>query len=117
MDSDYDNFQFYSSMCSDFLLLIFQPTNRKSKILTDTFFSSFEFTAISGYVTNSISDHLIQFVILGGLQKTSSPCKVNTCKQNFKNFDNNKFKEDFNKIYWDKVIYENGNKINVTPKK
>ena len=99
--------------------LIVQPTRvtKKSKTLVDNiFFNSFEFTSISCNITHSISDHLIQFVILEDFIKPSSPCKSNsksnTYKQNFKIFERNKSKENFYKLDWDKVIHENDNNIN-----
>ena len=95
--------------------LILQPTRvtEKSKTLIDNiFFNSFEFTTIYGNITHSISEHLIQFVILKDFIKLSPPCKSNTYKQNFKNFDRNKLKEDFYKVDWIKVILENDNNIN-----
>ena len=55
---------------------------------------------------------MIQFVILEDFRKPSSPCKYNTYKRNFKNFNKNKLKEDFCKTDWDKVIHENDNNIN-----
>ena len=55
---------------------------------------------------------MIQFVILEDFIKLSPPCKSKTYKQNFKNFDRNKWKEDFYKMDWDKVINENDNNIN-----
>ena len=67
---------------------------------------------MSGNITHSISDLLIQFVILEDFIKPSSPCKYNTYKRNLKNFERNKLKEDFYKIDWDKVIHENDNNIN-----
>ena len=55
-------------MCSYFFMsLVLRPTSvtDKSKTLVDNiFFNSFEFTTLSGNITHSISDHLIQFVIL-----------------------------------------------------
>ena len=69
---------------------------------------------MSGNITHSTSDHLIQFVILADF-KLSSPCKSNTYKQNFKNFDRNKVKEDFYKVDWDKVILGYENNINDEP--
>ena len=118
MDSKLYNSQFYNTMCSYFFSpLIPQPTRvtEKSKTLIDNiFFNSFEFTTISGNITPSISDHLSdnQFIILEDFIKPSSPCKSNTYKRNFKNFDRNKLKEDLYKIDWDKVIHENDNNIN-----
>ena len=110
MDSRFDISQFHNTMHSHFfLLLILQPTRvtGKSKTIIDIFFNSFEFTTISGNITHSISDYLIQFAILEDFIKPSSPRKSNTYKRNFKNFDRNKLKEDFCKIDWDQVIHEN----------
>ena len=116
MDSKFGNSQFYDTMCTYFFSpLIPQPTRvtEKSNTLIDNIScNSFEFTTISGNVTHSISDYLIQFVILEDFMKPSSPYKSSTYKQNFKNFDRNKLKEDFYKIDWDKVIHENDNNIN-----
>ena len=95
--------------------LILRPTRETetSKTLIDNiFFNSFEFTTISGNTTHSISEHLIQLVILEDFIRLSSPCKSITYKRNFKNFDRNKLKEDFHKIDWDKVIHENDSNIN-----
>ena len=89
-------------MCSFFFPpIILQPitVTEKSKTLIDNiFFNSFEFTVIFGNITHTISDHLIQFVILEDFMKPSSPCKCNTYKRNFKNFDSNKLKGDFYKL-------------------
>ena len=96
--------------------LILQPTRvtEKSKniIIDNIVFNNFEFTTIPGNITHSISEHLIQFVILEYYIKPSSPCISNNYERNFKNFANNKLKEDFNKTGWGKVIYENGNSVN-----
>ena len=109
MNSKFDNSQIYNTMCSYiFLPLIHQPkrVTEKSKTLTDNIiFNSFEFTTISGNITHSISDHLIQMVILEDFIKASSPCKSNTYKQNFKKFDKDKLKEDFYKIDWGKKLF------------
>ena len=88
MDSKFDNSQFYNTMSSYFFwLLILQPNRvtEKSKTLIDNiFFNSSKFTTKSGNITHSISDHLIQFVILEDFIKPSSPCKINTYKKNKK---------------------------------
>ena len=74
------------SLCHLFFNLQGLLTNQK--LNTDNnFFNSFEFTTLSGNVTHSISDHLIQFVILEDFI-------TNLCKRNFDKFDNNKLKED-----------------------
>ena len=94
MDRNFDNSQFYNSMCSYFFsALVLQPTRVKEKLKTlidNIFFNSFEFNTVTGYITHSISDHLTQFVILEDLQKPPSPCKSKTYERNFKNFDRNK---------------------------
>ena len=118
MDSKLHSSQFYNTMCSYFFSpLILQPTRvtEKSRTFIDNiFFNSFAFTTISGNITHSISDHLIQFIFLEDFIKLSSLCESNTYKRNFKNFDRNKLKEDFYEVDWDKVILENGNSINDT---
>ena len=74
------------SLCHLFFNLQGLLTNQK--LNTDNnFFNSFEFTTLSGNVTHSISDHLIQFVILEDFI-------TNLCKRNFDKLDNNKLKED-----------------------
>ena len=74
------------SLCHLFFNLQGLLTNQK--LNTDNIsFNSFEFTTLSGNVTHSISDHLIQFVILEDFI-------TNLYKRNFDKFDNNKLKED-----------------------
>ena len=111
MDSKFGNSQFYNTVCSYFSSpFILQPT--RVTLIDNIFFNSFEFTTISGNITHSISDHLIHFVILKDFIKPSSPCKSNTSKQNFKNFDRNQLKKDFYKIDWDNVIHQSDNNVN-----
>ena len=116
INSESDNSQFYKTMCSYFFTpIVFQPTKvtDKSKTLIDNiFFNSFEFTTLSGNITHSISDHLIQFVILEDFITPKPLPKTNLCKRNFDKFDNNKLKEDLRKIDWINEILKNGNDIN-----
>ena len=63
---------------------------------------------------HSISDHLIQFVILEDFIAPKPPSKSNVYKRNFDNFDSNKLKEDLHKIDWINEILKNGNNINKT---
>ena len=64
MDSKFENSPLYNIMCSYFFSpFILQPTRvtEKSKTLIDNIvFNSFEFNAMSGNITHSISDHLIE---------------------------------------------------------
>ena len=116
INSESDNSQFYKTMCSYFFTpIVFQPTKvtDKSKTLIDNiFFNSFEFTTLSGNITHSISDHLIQFVILEDFITPKPLPKTNLYKRNFDKVDNNKLKEDLHKIDWINEILKNGNDIN-----
>ena len=63
-----------------FRRLVLQPTRvaDKSKTLMDNiFFNSLEFTTFSGNIMHSISDHLIQFVILEDFIIPKPPPKSN----------------------------------------
>ena len=86
-------------------------TNQRTLIYKN-FFNSFEFTTLSGTITRSISDHLIQFVILEDFITPKLLPKTNLYKRNFDNFDNNKLKEHLRKIDWINEIWKNGNDIN-----
>ena len=116
INSESDNSQFYNTMCSYFFTPpVPKPTRvtDKSKTLIDNiFFNSFEFTTLSGNITHSISDHLIQFVILEDFITPKPPPKTDIYKRNFDNFDSNKLKEDLCKIDWVNEILKNGNDIN-----
>ena len=101
-------------MCSYFFMpLVLQPTRvtDKSKTLIDNFFDSFEFTTLPGNITHSISDYLIQFVILEDFITPEPTPKTNIYKRNSDNFDSNKLKEDLHKIDWVNEILKNGNDI------
>ena len=117
-NSESDSFQFYNSMCSCFFTpLVLQPTRVTGKLKTlidNFFFNSFEFTTLSGNIMHSISDHLIQFVILEDLITPKPFPKTylyeNLYKRNFDRFDNNKLKKDLCKIVWINKILKNGRK-------
>lgn len=92
-----------------------QPAKRTEKLknfIYINYFTSCEFSTISGKMFHSKSDHLIQFYILEDRIMPSPPCKSNTYRGSFKNFDTNKLKENFYKAGWSKVIHENDNNIN-----
>ena len=86
-------------------------TNQRTLIYKN-FFNSFEFTTLSGTITHSISDHLIQFVILEDFITPKPLPETNLYKINFDKFDNNELKEDLRKIDWINQILKNGNDIN-----
>ena len=68
INSESDNLQFYNTMCSYFFMpLALQPTrvtDKSKTLINNIFFNSFEFATLSGNIMHSISDHLIQFVVL-----------------------------------------------------
>ena len=76
------------------------------------FFNSFEFTTLSGNITDSISDLLIQFVILENFVTSKPPPKTNMYKRNFDNFYSHKLKDYLRKIDWVNEILKNGNDTN-----
>ena len=78
-------------------------TENSETLIDNIFFNS----SSTGDITHSISDHLVQFLILVDFIKPSLPYKSNTYKQNFKYFGRNNLKED-----WNKVIHENDNNVN-----
>ena len=90
-DTEFDDSQFYNTLCSYFVhCLFFSPyRTRKIKTIDNLFFSKSEFSTTSGILTLSVNDDFIQFVILGYFMKSLSPCKSNTKKGNF-NFGRNK---------------------------
>ena len=95
--------------------LVLRPTSvtDKSKTLVDNiFFNSFEFTTLSGNITHSISDQLIQFVILEDFIAPKPLPKTNLYKRNFDKVDSNKLREDLRKIDWINEILKNSNYIN-----
>ena len=67
---------------------------------------------MSGKITHSISDKLIQFVILDDFITPKPLSKTNVYKRNFDKFDNNNLKEDLHKICWINEMLKNGNDIN-----
>ena len=94
INSESDNSQFYNPMCSYFFTpLVLQPTrvtDKSKTLIYKIFFNSFEFTTLSGTITHSTSDHLIQFVILEDFITPKPLPKTNLYKRNFDKFDNNR---------------------------
>ena len=93
-------------------MFLYATCSKSKTIIENIFFNSFEFTTLSGNITHSISDHLIQFVILGDFITPKPLPKTNLYKRNFNKFDNNKLKEHLRKIDWINEILKIGNDIN-----
>ena len=81
INSESDSSQFYNTICSYFFMpLVLQPirvTDKSKTLIDNIFFNSFEFTTLSGNITHSISDLLIQFVILEDFVTPKLPPKTN----------------------------------------
>ena len=71
----------------------------------------FESRTISGNIVHSISNYLLQFVILEEFVIPLSPHQLNVHKCIFNNFNNNKL-INFNKIYWNNEIYKDAPNTN-----
>ena len=88
-------------LCVHISLLVLQParvTDKSKTQIDNIFFNGFEFTTLSGNITHSVSDHLIQFVILEDFITPKPPPKTNIYKRNFDNSNSNELKEDLCKI-------------------
>ena len=94
MNSEYDNSQFYNTICSNFFtLLVLQPTrvtDKSKTLIGNNFLNNFELTTLPGNIMYSSSDHLIELVVLEDFIPLKSPPKSNTYKKFFYLFDSNK---------------------------
>lgn len=61
---------------------------------------------MSGNIIHPICDRLLQFVLNEDFIALPSPRNSNVYRGNFNNFDNNKLKDDLNKIDWNNDIYK-----------
>ena len=98
-------------MCSNALFpFITQPTRvtPRSKTLIDNIFINFYSPdIISGNLTISISDHMAQFIQIPNQKVLNKPGKI--LRRCYKNFNNESFTEDINKVDWPNIIKENDN--------
>ena len=69
---------------------------------------------MSGNISSSISDHLLQFFILPEFFSKAPPTKYNIISHDWEKFDNQLFLEDFAKINWNQVLQLKQNNINIT---
>ena len=69
---------------------------------------------MSGNISSSISDHLPQFFILPDIFSNSPPAKYNIMFHDWENFNNQSFREDFEKINWNQVLQLNQDNVNIT---
>ena len=83
-----------------FLPRIIKPTRvtlRSQTLIDNIFYTELDKNILAGNITTDISDHLTQFVAIP-VQGPLSPEKNDIYKWNYKNFNSEKFKENFNKI-------------------
>ena len=108
-DSDKNTCDFLEHMLSfSFLPRIIKPTcitPRSQTLIDNIFYAELDKNILAGNITTDISDHLTQFVAIP-VQGPLSTEKNDIYKRNYKNFNSEKFKEDFNKINW-KNLFSN----------
>ena len=68
---------------------------------------------MSGNISSSISDHLSQCFKLPDFFPNSLPTKYNIIFQEWKNFNNQLFLENFEKINWNQVLELNQDHVNI----
>ena len=111
-DSSSDTSLFINDMCSNALFpFITQPTRvtSKSKTLIDNIFMNFHSQdIISGNLTISISDHMAQFIQFPNRSQRETTISK-TFKRCYKNFNNDDFIKDVEKIEWSNTIKDNDN--------
>ena len=110
-DCSLDTSTFLDNMCSNGLFpFITQPTRvtSKSKTLIDNIFINFHSQdIISGNITVSISDHMVQFIQIPNRKTT--PKLKNVSRRCYKNFDKNEFIRDVEKLNWQNIIKDDDN--------
>ncbi|XP_065642863.1 uncharacterized protein LOC136074468 [Hydra vulgaris] len=113
-DSSNDVSDFLDSMCSYSLFpFITQPTRitPQSKSLIDNIFLNFyKPNLISGNLTFSLADHLIQFIAIPSRKFEKIHLKIH--RRCFKNFNKKLFLEQLKVTDWDPVIQEENKNIN-----
>ena len=107
---------FYNNLSSNFFTpYILQPTRPASKTLIDNILiNTIEYNSFSGNITISISDHLIQYVLLEGFYKELVPRKLNLYERNFKNFNEREFGESLKNMDWETILSLNNNDPNLS---
>lgn len=97
---------FFNSLTSSFFHpLISGPTrvtNHSATLIDNIFFNSLEHYTISGNLLYDLSDHLPNFVIINKF--CSLPPKVKLFKRDYRNFDEETFKEEFQSIDWSGIL-------------
>ena len=90
-----------------FLPYIIQPIsgNSNSKTIIDNTFSNIISTnIISGNLTATISDHLLQFVIVSEIFRDSPSNKSNYFQRDWSNFNQENFILDYFSVNWENII-------------
>ena len=77
-------------------------TDRSRTLIDNIFFTFSKYKPHSGNLLSGISDHLPQFLILENF--SSNFRKEPKFYRKWKNFDTNKFKEDFHRTDWNDIL-------------
>ena len=94
------------------MLRIMNPnriTPRSKTLIDNIFYNEVQSKIIAGNIATDISDHLTQFIAIPGRYTEHS--NEDIYRRNYKTINQDKFKEDFNKIDWATLFP--GNNIDV----
>ena len=86
------------------IILPTRATETTSTIIDNIFCNSVKCNTVSGNITNPISDHFSQFIILNGPKPESTILSNTTSVRDWKNFDHKAFLEEFGSNNWDATL-------------
>ena len=79
-------------------------TAQSSTIIDNILLSSFDSKIYTGNLLVGLSDHCPQLAIISNENERKENTKLSVCLQDWKKFDESKFKSAFRSIDWDKII-------------
>ena len=87
-----------------------------SSTLIDNMFCNLIHTtkSISGNLTSTVSDHLLQFLILPEIFSNASPSRYNIYRHDWKKFEEEKFIFEFDSQDWDNILVLDKENVNET---
>ena len=77
------------------------------KVGNKLFLNSIEFNTFSGSLASQLLDHLSQFLVLKDFYHKTLINSNDVLQQNYRFFNNNKFKNELNDISWDNISPDN----------
>ena len=89
------------------IILPTRVTSTSKTLIDNIFITPSKFKMVSGNLTTGISDHLPQFLFLNNPKLTDFK-NYPTETRNWKNFDEQKFQNDFKNINWENILHLEG---------